>query len=113
MISALKTEQADEVKHHDYCKDELHQVEVDTMNAETMKKDLEAKEDDLEVAIKTADEEVAAAYKRIDELQVDLQRASENRKTENVEFQATVADQRATQEILNKALDKLAKFYDS
>merc|ERR1719456_1885045 len=52
MVTALKTEQADEVKHHDYCKDELHQVEVDSMNAEQLKTDLEAKQGDLEISVK-------------------------------------------------------------
>merc|ERR1719386_433809 len=45
-------------------------------------------------------------------MQLNLQRASEARQKENLEFQKTVADQTATQEILAKALDKLATFYD-
>ena len=41
-----------------------------------------------------------------------MQRASENRKQENMDFQSTVADQRATQSVLHTALERLAKFYD-
>jgi len=43
---------------------------------------------------------------------VNLQRASEDRKTENHEFQTTVADQTTTVAILKKALERLAKFYE-
>merc|ERR1719345_719533 len=53
-----------------------------------------------------------AAKTQIADMQVNLQRASENRAKENLDFQRTVADQVATQEILAKALDKLATFYD-
>jgi len=55
---------------------------------------------------------IAKAKADISTLQVELQRASENRKKENLDFQKTVADQMVTAEILAKALDKLATFYD-
>merc|ERR1719515_377178 len=41
-----------------------------------------------------------------------LQRATIDRQKANLDFQKTVADQRATQEVLAKALDKLATYYD-
>merc|ERR1719335_801287 len=69
--------------------------------------------EDLTSAIKTLTEEIATAKAQIADLQLNLQRASELRKTENMDFQKTVADQVATQEILAKALDKLANFYDN
>ena len=40
-----------------------------------------------------------------------VKRASEDRELENKEFQQTVADQRATQGILKKALDRLKVVY--
>ena len=43
---------------------------------------------------------------------MQAKRAGEDREAENAEFQATVADQRATQEILNKALARLQAFYE-
>merc|ERR1719326_1684024 len=42
-----------------------------------------------------------------------MKRASEDREAENKEFQATVADQRATQAILTKALGRLKEFYEA
>jgi len=85
---------------------------MDTMKTTDLKADLEAKSASLESTIKSLSEEIEKANLAISALKVDLQRASENRKQENLDFQTTVADQTATAEVLNKALDKLATFYD-
>merc|ERR1719353_1786073 len=47
----------------------------------------------------------------ISDAQIEMKKASENREKENKEFQQTVADQRATQEILKKAKARLGEFY--
>eukprot|EP00747_Dinoflagellata_sp_TGD_P142087 gnl/TRDRNA2_/TRDRNA2_176204_c8_seq3.p1 gnl/TRDRNA2_/TRDRNA2_176204_c8~~gnl/TRDRNA2_/TRDRNA2_176204_c8_seq3.p1 ORF type:complete len:735 (+),score=265.16 gnl/TRDRNA2_/TRDRNA2_176204_c8_seq3:55-2259(+) len=112
MIATLKVQQADEVKKNDWCKDEIQENEMTTAKTEDHKSDLEAKISSLEDRIKTLGDELEAAAKSIDELQVNLQRASVDRKAENIDFQKTIADQRAVQEVLAKALDKLANFYD-
>merc|ERR1719389_1262434 len=44
-------------------------------------------------------------------MKVQMKQASENRAKENKDFQETVLDQRATQELLTKALEKLQAFY--
>merc|ERR550532_2508286 len=44
-------------------------------------------------------------------MKVSLKLASENRVAENALFQQAVSDQRATIDILNKALARLAEFY--
>merc|ERR1719293_323176 len=85
---------------------------MNTMKTKDLKADLEAKIGQLEAKIKTLSEEIEKAKLDISNLQVELQRASENRKKENMDFQKTVADQTVTAEILAKALDKLATFYD-
>jgi chromosome segregation ATPase len=112
MIATLKTQSADEVKKNDWCKAELQENEMTTMKTKDLKADLEAKIGSLESSIKTLSEEIEKAHNDISQLQLDLQRASENRKQENLDFQKVVADQTATAEILAKALDKLATFYD-
>lgn len=112
MIEALKGQMADEVKKNDYCKAELQENEMTTMKTTDLKADLEAKSAQLESSIKTLAEEIEKARLDISNLQIELQRASENRKKENMDFQKVVADQAATAEILAKALDKLATFYD-
>jgi hypothetical protein len=112
MISTLKAQNADEVKKNDWCKTELQENEMTTMKTKDLKADLEAKSDQLENTIKTLSEEIEKAKLDISNLQVALQRASEDRKAENLDFQKVVADQMVTAEILAKALDKLATFYD-
>merc|ERR1719389_1053607 len=79
---------------------------------EDVKQDQMVKIEDLASTIKTMTDEIDAAKAQIAENQINLQRAGENRVKENADFQKTVADQVATQEILAKALDKLATFYD-
>merc|ERR1719247_1734718 len=112
MIATLKTQQADEVKKNDWCNAELQENEMTTAKTADLKSDLEAKIGELESTIKTLSEEVEKAHLAIDDLNLELQRASENRKKENLDFQKVVADQTVTAEILAKALDKLATFYD-
>merc|ERR1719321_773502 len=48
----------------------------------------------------------------IKDTQIEMKKASENRESENKEFQETVAYQRATQEILKKAVERLGEFYN-
>jgi len=112
MIATLKVQQADEVKKKDWCGSELQENTMQTAKAEDLRTDQNTAIDNLNVAIKTLTDEMAAAKAQLADNQMNLQRASENRVKENAEFQKTVADQVATQEILAKALDKLATFYD-
>merc|ERR1719498_214265 len=112
MIEQLKAQQADEVKKNDYCISSLQENEMQTLKTTDLKKDLEAKIGELEATIKRLSEEIEKAHLDIDNIRVALQRASEDRKSENLDFQKVVADQTVTAEILNKALDKLATFYD-
>merc|ERR1719146_89289 len=113
MIATLKAQQADEVKKNDWCKAELQENEMSTAKENDNKADLEAKIGQLESTIKTLSEEIEKANLDISNFNLELQRASENRKKENLDFQKVVADQMVTAEILGKALDKLAKFYDA
>merc|ERR1719281_1252568 len=79
MIATLKQQTADEVKKNDWCKEELQENEMATMKTKDLKADLEAKKDQLENTIKTLSEEIEKAKLDISDLQVALQRASENR----------------------------------
>merc|ERR1719310_1120970 len=113
MISVLQKEQADEVKKNDWCKNEIQASDMKKLKTEDHKSDVEAKIGSLESLIKTLGDEIEAAKAAIDENQVNLQRASQDRKAENMDFQKVVADQTVTIAVLLKALDKLANFYDS
>merc|ERR1740117_1712143 len=113
MTADLKSEQEEEVKFKSYCTKELNLNEKETFEKTDQKEDLEAQIAKLDKLIKKLAEEVTAAKAQIAETETGILKASQVREGENAEFQTTVADQRATQEILNKALGKLQAFYKS
>merc|ERR1719377_433857 len=76
------------------------------------KDDLNAKIEDLTNTIDTLTKAIETLKAEIAEMQVQLKRAGEDREKENKEFQTTVADQRATQKLLQQALNVLKSFYD-
>merc|ERR1719393_376756 len=111
MIVDLKQQLADDVEHKDYCTKELAENEKATMIAQDEKADLEAHIEDLKSTIETLTKDIKTKEAEIAEMQVQVKRASEDRELENKEFQQTGADQRATQQILKKALDRLKVVY--
>jgi len=112
MIEALTTQQADEVKKNDFCTSELQSNDMATAKANDLKADLDASAEDLKVTMNKFQEEITAAKTAINKEQVSLQKATENRKTENLDFQKSVADQMLTIKVLEKAMDRLATYYD-
>jgi len=112
MISALMKEKEDEIKHKDFCVDELNQNQLQTEKKNREKTDLEALIDDLKATIAKLTKEIADLEAEISETQVNLKRAGEDRDAEAREFQQTVADQRATAKLLGAAMAVLKGFYD-
>merc|ERR1719191_643372 len=100
MINQLLKEKEDEIKHKDFCVDEFNKNQLQTEKKEREKSDLEAKIEDLTLTIKALADAIEALKSEIAEMQVQLKRAGEDREKENKEFQMTVADQRATQKLL-------------
>jgi len=111
MTADLKKEQEEEVKFKANCEKEFDVTEKSTYEKTEEKEDLEALIDSLAKKMKTLTEEIEAATAEIAETEVAIKKASQVREGENAEFQTTVADQRATQAILEKALGKLTEFY--
>jgi len=113
MIDKLKKEGQDEIKERDFCIESLDKNEGDIAMKERDRDDLTAHINDLKLTIETLDKEIEVLKAEIAELQIELKRASENRKKENAEFEATVADQRATQKLLAVSLKILSSFYNA
>merc|ERR1719217_1730016 len=111
MIADIEAESDEEVALKDKCKDEFHKNYMDVMEIDETIKDLTTKINDLTSTIDTLEKEIAALQAEIMETTINVQRANELRVKENKEFQSAVADQRATQVILKKALDRLGDFY--
>merc|ERR1719253_1228799 len=111
MVVDLKQEQADEVAFKAHCTKEFDITEKDTFQKTDLKGDLEANIAKLAKLTESLTAEIATATKQIADTEVAIKKASQVREGENAEFQKTVADQRATQAILKKALGKLQEFY--
>merc|ERR1719387_3400203 len=111
MIAELKTTQKDEKEKKDYCIKALHDNEMTTTEKTNTKADLTQLIADLETSKTTLADEIAALKADIATAQTEMKKASELRLAENTEFQMTIMDQKATQEILTKTLDRLKAFY--
>jgi len=112
MVDKLIKEKEDEIKHKDFCIEEINNNERDTEMKERDRDDLVAKIDDLTSTIDMLAKEIETLKAEVAEMQVQMKRAGEDREKENKEFQTTVADQRATQKLLAAALNILKGFYD-
>merc|ERR1719375_262399 len=112
MVDNLVKEKEDEIKHKDFCVEELNNNERDIEMKERDKADKKAKIEDLEVTIDELSKAIEELKLAIAEMQVQMKRAGEDREKENKNFQMEIADQRATQKLLNAALGVLKGFYD-
>merc|ERR1719453_1144210 len=111
MIADLKTQQADEVKHKDFCNTELQANEMENITKTQDKKDLEVHIGVLEDKNETLTTTKATTQTELADLKVEIQKANIERVETNQEFQQTMADQKATRKVLGKALDRLQQFY--
>jgi hypothetical protein len=111
MITDLKTQQADEVKHKDFCTKEFQKNDMDTIAKTDEKKDLDSKIEVLTEQLASLTDEIAKTKEALEQTKVELMSASMDRVAENKAFQDAVADQRATQALLEKVQVRLAKFY--
>jgi len=111
MTVALKAEQAEEVKQKDYCTAELMENDKNVAAKSDLKTDLETTISDLSTKIEDLKDTIAALTGEVESNKKEMMRASQIREAENKEFQTCVQDQRATQAILKKAVDKLKSFY--
>merc|ERR1719311_1083916 len=111
MSAALKKQLQDEVVEKDFCVKEFNENDVSTLKKNNEIKDLQALIETSKATIDTLTSEMAELQKEIEEMEVQMKKASEEREASNHEFQVAVTDQRATQTILKKALAKLESFY--
>merc|ERR1719443_949923 len=112
MIEKLAEEQEDEVKHKDFCVEELNANMRATEKKDMEKRTLEEEIMNLQELMDKLQKEIEELKAEVAELQVSLKRAGEDREKENKAFQMTVADQRATEKLLQAALGALKGFYE-
>merc|ERR1719265_3111196 len=66
MLKELKQQQADEVKHKDFCIEELNQNEMQTEDSEDDQKATETHLEKLNLLVKNVDDEIAASKAAVD-----------------------------------------------
>jgi chromosome segregation ATPase len=111
MVGELKVEQKDEVKHRDFCVEEFNENKHQTVVNQDELSDLTTSIEQLTATIDTLTKELTAAKAEIADTKLQMKRAGEDREAENAEFQQVVADQRAAQQILTMALNRMKEVY--
>jgi len=111
LIGEMKAQQADEVDHRDFCIKSLNENKRDQDAAYEKKDSLTTRIADLTKQIESTASNVAATTQEIADSQNQMGRRSETREAENGDYQATVQEQRLTQMILQKAIDRMAQVY--
>eukprot|EP00419_Tripos_fusus_P021876 CAMPEP_0172719882 /NCGR_PEP_ID=MMETSP1074-20121228/75756_1 /TAXON_ID=2916 /ORGANISM="Ceratium fusus, Strain PA161109" /LENGTH=703 /DNA_ID=CAMNT_0013545281 /DNA_START=62 /DNA_END=2173 /DNA_ORIENTATION=- len=111
MIAQLLKEQANEVKHKDFCVEEFSSNKLQTQDKSREKASLVAKATDLAQTADDLSDAIDKLKAESAEMKIQLKRAGEDREKENAEFRVQVADQRETVKLLNAALEILSDFY--
>ncbi|CEM28708.1 unnamed protein product [Vitrella brassicaformis CCMP3155] len=100
MVTQLKQEKQDEIKHKDWCVSELNQNERQNELKTRDRGDLKVKTDQLQQTIEQLTKDIDVLNAEIVDLQKQIQRAGEDREKEKADFQTTVRDQQETQKLL-------------
>jgi len=111
MTAEIKVQMSEDVKHRDFCNDEFKKNDRQTTSAKHDKEDAETKIDDLASQIEGLVADIKNANAQVAETRKQIKVAGEDREGENKLFQDNVAEQRATQVVLKKALDRLNEYY--
>merc|ERR1719162_1216367 len=111
LIGEMEAQQADEVEHRDFCIKSLNENNRSQTAAYDKKDSLTTRIADLEKNIETLTANLATTAQEIADTQTQMGRRSATREAENGDYQATVQEQRLTQMILQKAMDRMAQVY--
>jgi hypothetical protein len=111
LIGEMEAQQADEVEHRDFCIKSLNDNNRSQTAAYEKKDSLETRIADLEKNIETLTANLESTTQEIADTQTQMGRRSATREAENGDYQATVQEQRLTQMILQKAMDRMAQVY--
>merc|ERR1719395_36273 len=112
MVDRLLKEKEDEIKHKDFCVEQLNENARATEVATQNKNDADAKIAEFKAALDVLDKEIAQLKADVVELNKQAKMAGEDREKANKDFQVILADQRATQKLVGTALGVLKGFYE-
>jgi len=111
MVTELKTEQKDDDAQKAFCDKDLEKSETTKKNLENSIASSAALIEETQEASATAADEVATAQTEIKNLDKAVAEASEQRKSEHGEYTQFMTENDMAQQLLEKAKQKLFKFY--
>jgi chromosome segregation ATPase len=111
LIAQLLQDKADEIKHKDFCTEELNTNQLQTEEKTRQKTDLLSHMEDLTMKIADLTKAIATLKSEVGDLQLSLKRAGEDREAQSKAFQQLVTEQRGAQKLLKAALEILSEFY--
>merc|ERR1719215_1793784 len=102
MLVELQKQQKDEYDKWETCKKDIDQTEDSIKEGEETKEDLDEKHKALSNQAEVLADEIEKLNADVNDMQISLKQAGEDRHAENAVFQTSVSDQRAAVQILNK-----------
>mmetsp|Transcript_55342 Transcript_55342/g.177472 ORF Transcript_55342/g.177472 Transcript_55342/m.177472 type:complete len:689 (-) Transcript_55342:47-2113(-) len=111
MVAELEREKGLEIQHRDWCTEELHANELSAERQLHTKTALASKVEGLKLSIGGLESTIETLSSEVSDLELQKQRAKEDRDLQHQDFQATVAEQREAQGLLQQALDVLRSSY--
>jgi septal ring factor EnvC (AmiA/AmiB activator) len=112
MIKLLKEEQVHDANTQKWCQDEFRSNAADTKETKANIASLASEIEALEAAIAEHTETIAKKQAEVAELDKSVAEATEQRKKENEEFNALMALNNSAVQLIEKAKNKLHKFYN-
>lgn len=113
MLRDLARQQKEEYAKWEECKANIDKTEDDIKVGLQTKEDLDEKHKGLVNLIETLSQEISNLQDEEHDMKVALKAAGELRKDQNEVYQTAIMNQRATTNILNKALARLKMFYST
>jgi hypothetical protein len=111
MVLELKNQQKNEDEKLSTCNKDIDVTEDEIKVNENQAEDLNEKHTAITNSLSALSTDIAKLSDDVSSMEISLKAAGENRKQENEVFVTSVSDQRATIEILEKALARLKLFY--
>merc|ERR1719253_1153865 len=111
MVSELKTEQKDDDAQKAFCDKDLEKSETEKKNLDTAIASSAALIEETQEASATAADEIATLQTEIKNLDKAVAEASEQRRAEHADYTQFMTENDMAQQLLEKAKNKLFKFY--
>jgi septal ring factor EnvC (AmiA/AmiB activator) len=112
MITELELQQKDHAARKGACDEEIETLAQAKDKTEADLKDLETEIAELEDTLEELNDDIGGLDAELNETQAEIAGAGEDRAAENADFQNSVANQHAAQQVLQMAVQRMQLVYD-